>query len=426
MSCQSTPVDDDDLLVASTQVQYAWTQFTQDNQGSARAILASPNASCPTITLDNNPSATMTARTIPSNYTGFVNAITVCEFSFTFPVSQITIDNAGTPLSLPGINGQSDNILVLGDTGCRLKGSSLQWCAGGSITRGMWGFPQISTSASSQSQPDFILHVGDYNYRENVSATGTACDPFDQQRGWVHCGDNWPTWQDDFFAPSSLVNNQGNNLLTRAPWLFVRGNHEDCNRAGQGYYLFFYSGQAPSNCDSNNQTNISPYRVALTNLDIYVADTSAEDSSYAQQSFSKINHNLTGSTKNVWLTTHLPMEDLGSAFANSGLAQQTVLKWIHVGHVHLFQHNSATSMMQAETISGGGGTKLDSCGSGLPICSGGIVTTPTDQGCCYGKVSSHDAGQYSYSTVKANSNNNGWVATLHDINGTALYQFSVQ
>ena len=41
-------------------------------------------------------------------------------------------------------------------------------------------------------------------------------------------GDNWTTWQADFYTPAAP-------LLAAAPIVLVRGNHEDCERAGPGW-----------------------------------------------------------------------------------------------------------------------------------------------------------------------------------------------
>ena len=41
--------------------------------------------------------------------------------------------------------------------------------------------------------------------------------------------DVWSAWRDDFFVPAS-------RLMKTAPWLFVRGNHELCSRAGPGWF----------------------------------------------------------------------------------------------------------------------------------------------------------------------------------------------
>lgn len=324
---------------------------------------------------------------------------------------------AGT-ISLPRVSRASASALVIGDTGCRLKGSSHQWCQGGSLALGAWGFPQLSQVAARGRGPDYTLHVGDYLYRESTQAGGTGrCDPYDPARGWVHCGDNWSAWEDDFFKPAEGGNLPG--VLTLAPWIFVRGNHESCSRSWQGYYLFFYPGPAPSTCQ-DAQDVIPPYRVELSQLDIYVADTSNESSASAQRSFKSIYQALAGRATPAWLTTHVPTEDLGSAYDDSQLAEQSMLKWLHVGHVHNFQNIPASVSQQTQTITGGSGTALDGCGS-TAICP---VSSQKSE-CCYGEVSSHDAGQYSYLTVDYDLSKAEWTAELRELNGRAIYQFVV-
>ena len=44
-------------------------------------------------------------------------------------------------------------------------------------------------------------------------------------------GYGFDAWQADFFSPAR-------QLLAAAPWIVVRGNHESCNRAGQGWWRF--------------------------------------------------------------------------------------------------------------------------------------------------------------------------------------------
>jgi hypothetical protein len=63
-------------------------------------------------------------------------------------------------------------------------------------------------------------------------------------------GDNWPTWQTDFFAP-------GRPLLEIAPWIVARDNYEACNRAGDGWArLLTPNGLGPSCVDHE-----APYKV---------------------------------------------------------------------------------------------------------------------------------------------------------------------
>ncbi len=44
-------------------------------------------------------------------------------------------------------------------------------------------------------------------------------------------GYGWDAWNADFFTPAAP-------LLAAAPWAAVRGNHESCARAGQGWWRF--------------------------------------------------------------------------------------------------------------------------------------------------------------------------------------------
>ncbi|MDW4746763.1 metallophosphoesterase, partial [Escherichia coli] len=83
------------------------------------------------------------------------------------------------------------------------------------------------------------LHVGDYHYRENACPPDVAgC----QGSPW---GYGWDTWQADLFQPAAP-------LMAAAPWVLVRGNHEECARAGQGWFRFLdprpYS--AARSCDN--------------------------------------------------------------------------------------------------------------------------------------------------------------------------------
>jgi hypothetical protein len=67
--------------------------------------------------------------------------------------------------------------------------------------------------------------VGDYLYREN------ACDDAHPGCKGSVWGYGWDAWDIDFFKP-------GARLLAAAPWIAARGNHESCNRAGQGWWRF--------------------------------------------------------------------------------------------------------------------------------------------------------------------------------------------
>ena len=77
--------------------------------------------------------------------------------------------------------------------------------------------------AAAATWPDLVIHVGDYHYRE------TACPPGDTGCAGSPWGYGWDAWDADLFTPARA-------LFAAAPWIVVRGNHESCNRAGQGWW----------------------------------------------------------------------------------------------------------------------------------------------------------------------------------------------
>jgi len=112
-------------------------------------------------------------------------------------------------------------IVLIGDTGCRLKAASDAWQA--CNEPGKWPFDRVARAAAAM-HPDLVVHVGDYHYREN------ACPPDVTGCRAAAWGYGWDAWSADFFQPAAP-------LLAAAPWIMVRGNHESCDRAGQGWWL---------------------------------------------------------------------------------------------------------------------------------------------------------------------------------------------
>jgi hypothetical protein len=77
---------------------------------------------------------------------------------------------AGQPLVAPVAN--PERILVLGDTGCRIKGAALQACN----DPVQWPFPPLA-AAAAKLKPDLILHLGDYHYRESPCPPASRAVP---------------------------------------------------------------------------------------------------------------------------------------------------------------------------------------------------------------------------------------------------------
>lgn len=121
---------------------------------------------------------------------------------------------------LPLLPATVNRIVVIGDTGCRIKKSdnASQPCNDAA----QYPFATVAAHAAAW-KPDLVVHVGDYLYRETICPEGNAgC----AGSPW---GYGWDAWRADFFRP-------GEPLLHAAPWVMVRGNHESCARAGQGWW----------------------------------------------------------------------------------------------------------------------------------------------------------------------------------------------
>jgi hypothetical protein len=204
---------------------YTFVVLGPDGAAIARAITSAPE--CPAIVLDGVAQAmSVRARpgTVPQRPTVSAPAaskpssfpVLTCEAAIAAGTERATI--AGRPLPLP--KATPGRIVVLGDTGCRTKLSdgAFQSCNDPAA----WPFAAVADAAASIA-PDLVIHVGDYHYRENACPEGNAgC----AGSPW---GYGWDAWEADLFAPAR-------KLMAAAPWIAVRGNHESCARAGQGWW----------------------------------------------------------------------------------------------------------------------------------------------------------------------------------------------
>jgi hypothetical protein len=114
----------------------------------------------------------------------------------------------------PARADELNDIVALGDTGCRMFYWQIQPCRDPTD----WPFAKVAESDSRKVVAGRSFVVGDFHYRKDPFARSTDCrtSPF---------GDNWATWREQFFEPAKP-------LLLAASWVIMRGNHEDCARAG--------------------------------------------------------------------------------------------------------------------------------------------------------------------------------------------------
>ncbi|MCC7005032.1 MAG: metallophosphoesterase [Ottowia sp.] len=200
----------------------AWVELGKDNIILARAI--TDKATCPTIQIDgiDQPmqirasAATIlptrtSAQSKPAHF-----PVTSCERTIASGTRLLEIGARTLPLPKEEVN----RIVVLGDTGCRIKNGVAQNCD----DENAWPFARIA-KISASLKPDLVVHVGDYHYRESPcpeNSVGCKNSPW---------GYGWDTWDVDLFQPAAP-------LFAAAPWVVVRGNHEECARAGQGWFRF--------------------------------------------------------------------------------------------------------------------------------------------------------------------------------------------
>ena len=367
--------------VSAGQLQSSWVVLGEQGQAQARAITGAPF--CPSLTQDGvtqrmsvrAAAGTMAQRTTASkdadsNPSAF--PVLTCEAPLKADVQAASID--GVALPLPKANPQK--IIVIGDTGCRMKKADnyFQDCN----DNAKWAFQEVIKTAV-RFQPDLVIHVGDYHYRENACANGNAnC----AGSPW---GYGWDTWRADFFAPAAP-------LLAAAPWVMVRGNHESCLRAGQGWWRFIDPRPLLPGRDCNREQDDSagdysaPYavplgRVAGEQAQLIVFDSSkvpgkamaGSDPAYQiyMAQFKQVEQLAAPTEFNIFINHH-PILGFAPAFKPGNAALQNILQDIHAqrlfprkvqallaGHVHLFEVITFASDHPTQFVSGNGGSSLD-------------------------------------------------------------------
>jgi hypothetical protein len=335
--------------------------FVVRGEGTTRiARVITTEAACPSIDIDGNvepmalrvPAGTVPERTSDqADRKAAAFPVTTCEVTLPDGVRKARIGSR--ELALGAL--EPTRIVVIGDTGCRMKGSenAFQSCD----DEAAWPLARVARSAAAL-HPDLVIHVGDLHYRESPCPPGqVAC----QGSPWGFGAD---VWMADLFTPARP-------LLEAAPWVFVRGNHETCARAGQGWFRFLDSRPwTPArSCDdpyNDQDADYSmPYPVALgggTQLIVFDSAHASgkpyapDDAAFAhyQQQFREVDR-IAGQAQQSFFASHHPVLGLGLAKpghpikpANEGL--QSVMRTLHPqrlfpdsvelalhGHVHLFE-----------------------------------------------------------------------------------------
>jgi predicted phosphodiesterase len=255
---------------AKAEATSTWVELGENGAIVARQAIpatSGPTPTCPAIQISGapNPPTMMQQRGSPSA-------------NFPAVVCEAVIPNGATSamigsISLPLPKATIDKIVVIGDTGCKgdttgtgmkvtpleepdeeaeeadeapsaKAKSKLQDCTSHSD----WPFSTVAKNAAAL-KPDLIVHVGDYVYVKEQS---------------------WLQWYTQFLKPA-------HDLLLAAPWIFVRGNHEDCERQGQGFF-YLLDPRATTTCANDNT---SPYLVKAGGAQFVVMDSSGANCDFA-------------------------------------------------------------------------------------------------------------------------------------------------
>ena len=379
----------------------------------ARVVVDGVDSPCPTLSGSNQSTVISSARGLRPDPANF--PITVCEAriapGISYQVSSSTLELAAASLA-------PSSVLIYGDSGCNPK-----TCKPGEAASPFARLAEDGAKAGAE----LILHMGDYNYRGTSGSLRnkpTKIYPYDAGDGGYAgptCGyidspyysqnasdsphpDQWRYWYEDFFLPAKP-------LLPTAPWVFSRGNHELCSRAGLGWFYFFGPGSSinggmpqlscpnqgslarPSNNAVNSIIMVQPYVLSLQPVDLWIMDStnacdaSADNPLTAQYTLqlNQLQQRLSSASKPVWMITHRPTwgaavdtsQGPTPAIGSLNVMMQTAIKESEApaipaavqlllsGHLHLFQDVSfPNSTRPPQLIVGNSGVSLNKSATG--------------------------------------------------------------
>lgn len=432
-ACTSTT---NDVASQPANIKAAWVEVGDQNQAVARVI--SGYTQCPLLNVDGTTSrmntrvapATAAQRpdvSAPADSKASDFPVLVCEANL--PATAKSASVAGRTLPLPKANPQK--IAIIADTGCRMQKSSnaFQSCSDPAI----WPFSTTAQTVAAM-KPDLVIHIGDYHYRENAcpdGVTGCAGSPW---------GYGWDVWNADLFTPAAP-------LMAAAPWVVVRGNHESCNRGGQGWFRFMDTQpfNVERSCDDSSNDGFAdysyPYAVMLGSDTQFIIFDSSKAGAAAlpntspqfgiyQQQFQRVATLAAKPNVMSIFANHHPILGYapisGSAPAPGNQALQSVMNNLNStayyppgvqiamhGHVHDFQAINFSTGQPATIVSGNGGDNLD-----VNLPDPFPANTPPAPGATVSSISHTSA--FGFMTMERPAVGTGWVYKAYTTVGKLL------
>lgn len=302
---------------------FPYTLLGSDGDVLAR-VMVDLNETCPTLVADDEidlesfPEVMERAAgdfTLPDAF-----PVRLCEVRLQLPAdkllwSESKVRFAGVDQNVR-LTSNPKKYLLMGDSGLRVKPKDLGLGKCKSSGYELYGIPQcdenftqadlnssevsgdyqslsdwplqVLQSKAAAEEPDVVVYVGDYLYRQGPcpEASGADCVAINGPPTFTTSdldgtvanflpsmwGDNLYGWWADFFYPSMA-------LLHTSPMIAIRGNHESCNRAGPGYFFFLAVQEPPNGTDFKNWcVNYSdPFAVPFENEQWLVMDNGAID-----------------------------------------------------------------------------------------------------------------------------------------------------
>jgi hypothetical protein len=235
--------------------------------------------------------------------------------------------------------------------------------------------------------------------------------------------------------------------LKAAPWIFVRGNHEQCGRGAEGWFRFLDAAPLPQRCAEN--ITAAPFTIRIDGLTLNVMDSADTDDRAAPPRlvdlFSKQFAQLGSATEtgHGWILTHRPIWGLdpqeiehagkpvtampdGVAAALPGYnavdfpANRTEqvaadgrrlagTDMIVSGHVHLFTALSYGPTRPVQLIVGNGGDSPNAAVAGPGIRNEAIDGLPADV---------FQLQRYGY--MMMDRTRTGWIGTVFSVDDEIL------
>jgi hypothetical protein len=402
------------LCVWSQALTPVWVETGENGQAIARVVV-NQAADCGALLIDvDGASQMMTLRTpVPD---GLKPA---CELALPAGARRATAKTSNGTQTLPVPHPDPAHVVVLGDTGCRIKGARVQDCN----DPAHWPFAQVAGGAAA-SKPDLVIHVGDYLYREDPCPAGKQKECGGVSGAAAPAGDNWNAWNADFFAPAA-------KLLAAAPWAVARGNHEDCRRSWRGW--FYYLDPRPWPLSQSTTpgclTYSPPYLVKLGKFELLMLDSAAVNENVADPAQVSEFAAQLGSLapSNAWLVDHHPFwgfrtDENGGQAAPAPISAPLSAAWdrafpggrpsgitmILSGHVHLFELLNFDTR-PPQLVAGDGGTML---AGALPQSLDGIAV---EGGAMVSGQSRHEFG---YTVLRRSGSK--WKLSLTNAQGHTL------